>query len=470
MKKEKTVVIFGRPNVGKSTLFNRLAEQDRAIVSDIEGTTRDANEAEIEWRGIKMKLIDTGGILNIAEINLSKRKEKKEKKKETEFSALALIDRKVQREARDWIKKADAILFLVDSKTGLLPQDFELARFLKKTDAENRAILVANKSDSPAERNSAAEFYRLGLGEPAPVSAANGSGTGDLLDLVVKRIAGRRKAAAPKREKKEKPAINVLIVGKPNVGKSSLLNSLLKKEKAIVSPLAHTTREPVDEIVDYGGCAIRFVDTAGISRCASRERRRGKMELEKIGIEKTLKFLNQADVALLVVDLETGLEHQETKIAEEIIGRKKSLIIVGNKWDLIREKDAKKYLELVRYRLPFVAWAPIIFLSALNGTKINNLVELIREVNDARKITIDEKRLEKFLKRIVKIRRPVKGRGVKYPFVKWIKQIGENPPEFEVRIGSGETLDDSYIRFMENRLREEFKFLGAPITVRVKRK
>ena len=435
------VVIFGRANVGKSTLFNCLTEKNQALVSNIAGTTRDSNLNEVSWRGKKFILVDTGGIMELP-------KEISTKEKPDNLEA------KVQRQARQYLTRADLILFLVDAKTGLLPMDKQMALFVKKfLKPMEKIILVANKVDNFRQAGEIAEFNKLALGEPFPVSAATGAGTGDLLDLIVKKIYPVRNFNLHQgRERQDiisngvKPAIvgtknllseeaknllsensiRVCIIGKPNVGKSSLLNSILGYERVIVSPEPHTTREPQDTEIIYKAKPIVLVDTAGISKKGTKTK-----GLEKHVIAKSLKSLEKSSIALLVLDINKGITHQDAKLVEEIVGRKASMIIIANKWDLIAKKDAKKYTNYIYGSFPFATWAPIHFASALTGSKTNKVLDLILEINEERKIKLGDSQLNKFLLKIVKIHRPAKGRGVKKPHIYEFKQIKDNPPKFQ---------------------------------------
>jgi len=451
------VVIFGRTNVGKSTLFNRLLENRQAIVSDVEGTTRDSNLGTAEWRGKKFTLADTGGIMDLA--FLFNKKARAEE-----------IDEKVQKQARHYLGRADVILFVADNKTGIMPDDRAMAKFLKKHFADKEIILVVNKVDSQKDRKNSAEFYRLGWKEFMPVSAASGSGTGDLLDVVVKKIGKTKTAVKKTKAGDEDNAISVAILGQPNVGKSSLLNSLLGEERVIVSPLPHTTREPQDTLIEYKDSLIKIIDTAGISR-RGLQRSTGKKgigaNLEKIGIAKSLHVLKKADIALLVLDISRPATHQDTKIIEEIVAAKKGLVIIANKWDLVPVRDTKKFTDYLRGKFPYIAWAPIQFISASTGEKVGKILDLILLVSQERKTEVSASALNSFMMRLVKIHRPARGRGEKYPRIRKFEQAYANPPEFKVTIGAKEDLHDSYCRFIENRLREKFGFTGTPISIKV---
>ncbi len=441
------IVLFGRTNVGKSTLFNCLTEKRHAITADKEGTTRDSNIGVVEWEGKQFELVDTGGIIDLKYLT--------EKKQKTDD-----IEAKVQQQARDYLTRADLILFLVDTKTGLLPQDRQMASIIKKDEAiKKKTIVIANKADNPKLRLDTAEFNKLGMGEPIPVSAASGSGTGDMLDYLVKKI---KKAKIAPYTPSPKPSINVCIIGKPNVGKSSLLNAVLGYERVIVSDIAHTTREPQDTDIIYKDKLVKLIDTAGISRKGTKTK-----GLEKYGIEKSLKSLKQSDIALLVLDISQVITHQDLKLVEEIVKRKNSFIIIANKWDLVEEKDTKRYTEYIYTKMPFATYAPIQFTSALTKSKVNKILDLILEIKEQREKKIGDKSLDRLLKKLVKIHKPPKAKGTKRPRVYSLKQVYTDPPKFEVRIGAKDTLDNSYLRFIENRLREKYGFLGTPITVYV---
>lgn len=474
------VVIFGRANVGKSTLFNTLIEKKQALVTDIPGTTRDSNLGIVEWQRQKFNLVDTGGILDI-------------KCLASKSSKTNDIETKVQLQARQYLAQADLILFLIDNKSGLLLQDKQLALFLKKTTNQKNILLVANKVDNPNQQFKTAEFFKLGLGHPQAISASSGSGTGDLLDIITNKFslaklnnkteeddeekeeeegAGyddnnddeeEEKNKEEKNEKeKKKDLVKICIIGKPNVGKSSLLNSILGYERVIVSPIPHTTREPQDTEISYQGKLIKLIDTAGISKRGTKTK-----GLEKYGIEKSLGILNKADIALLILDINEEITRQDAKIVAEILDRRKSLIFIANKWDKIEERDSEKYIDYIYTNLPFAQFAPIQFTSALTGEKVQKVLDVILQIAEERKLLLSDSQLDKFLARIVKIHKPAKGKGVKHPRIYELTQISANPPKFELRIGIKDDLHFSYVRFIENRLREKFGFSGTPISIKI---
>jgi GTPase len=480
-----SVVLFGCPNAGKSTLFNALCGKSHALVSDTPGTTRDLNVATIDWQHNSLEIVDTGGILDIGILAQSKRREKKTKNRLT--TDVQKIDKLVQKKAFTALMKADLVVFLVDARAGLLPQDKELANFVKKHVAKEKIILVANKVDSPRLRDGVADFNKLGFGEPNMISATTGSGTGDLLDIIIKKLPPKTEDISHTSDETadtdtQSPIsqypnslisnqINVAIIGKPNVGKSSLINMILGEEKIIVSPIAHTTREPNDTKLDYKGHIINLIDTAGISRSGQKNEKKqsDKNTLEKLSIQKSLETLNRADIAILVIDVKEGLTSQESKLAEEIINSRSSLIILANKWDLIKDKNTKKSTSDIYADLPFATWAPIQFVSALTGLKIDKVLDLVLEISDARKISISDNALSKFLHNTVKKHSPIKSWGVKKPYIHEIKQDRTNPPGFCIRIGAQDNLSEAYVRFIQKQLREKFGFLGTPIQTYVDR-
>ena len=457
-KRLPLVVIFGRTNVGKSTLFNCLIEKRQALVSDISETTRDSNLGEISWCGHEFAIVDTGGMIDLKHLT--------HKTKTTDE-----IGVQVQKQAFKYLNQADLVLFLLDNKSGLMPQDKELALLIKKNVDAKKIILVVNKVDAPKDRFRISEFYRLSLGEPCPVSAVNGSGTGDLLDIIVKKLKFRKTKASTADDdeiitenlKSEiENTIKVCIIGQPNVGKSSLLNSLLGYERVIVSQVPHTTREPQHTKITYQDQPMLLIDTAGISHKGAKT-----YGLEKFGIAKSLSALSKSDIALLVMDISQDITHQDARLVEEIVDNKKGFIFIANKWDRVAERDTKKYSDYIYGKLPFARFAPIQFISAKTGEKVKKIFDLILTIDKQRKLKLSDSQLSHFLSRIVKTHRPVKGKGVRHPRIREFTQIQANPPKFELKIGAKEDLHFSYIRFIENRLRETYGFLGTPISIQI---
>jgi GTP-binding protein len=457
----KTVVIFGRTNAGKSTLFNTLTEKKQALTSNIEGTTRDSNISEVSWRGLDFRLVDTGGIINTRELL-------KKGVKHNEDIELEVLD-----QAKEYLKKADLIIFLVDAKDGLVASDREMAIALKKLfPNQDHIILAANKVESARERSRVSEFFQLNLGEPQAISASTGSGTGDLLDIIYEKLGGVKKSASRKFEEKEEKSIepkeiSICLIGKTNVGKSSLLNKILGYKRVIVSSVPHTTREPQDSTISYKERNIKIVDTAGISKKFKTMKGSG---LEKEGIFKSLRSLDNADIALFMFDINEDLTMQDSKIVEEIINRRKSIIFIANKWDLIEEKDVKKFSNKIHGAMPFCTWAPILFVSAKTGDKVNKVLSLVLEIDKARNIELDKDQLGDFLHFAIKKHKPIRGKGYKRPFIAKIYQTDIAPPRFEIKIGPRDELSYTYLKFLENQLREKFKLTGTPVAVKVRKR
>lgn len=448
-KTQPLVVICGRTNVGKSTLFNCLTEKRQALISKIAGTTRDSNLGLVEWAGADFSLVDTAGLIDARALG-------------DKIISDIDIDSQTQKQAKGYLDRANLILFLVDTKAGLLAEDTSLAAGLRKNKKyHDKTWLVANKVDSFKLAGETAEFNRLGLGQPHIISAANGLGTGDLLDLIIKKI-GKKSKKSKIMEDPAKPAINVCIIGKPNVGKSSLLNAILGYERVIVSPIPHTTREPQDTKIIYQEEKITLVDTAGIAR-----RSRQAEGFEKYGIIKSLTALEKANIALLVIDISEAITHQDAKLIQEIVDRGISLIFIANKWDQVKERDTKKWSAILYDKLPFATWAPVQFISAKTGEKVSKVLDLVVAVANQRRLALSESQCEKFMKAVVKIHKPAKGSGTRAPHLYEFVQYKSDPPAFSLRIGPNDDLHFSYVRFMENRLRERHGFLGTPLRIKV---
>ena len=457
MEKELTVALVGRTNVGKSTLFNRLTGRNQALVSNIENTTRDSNVGPVEWSGTSFSLVDTAGVIDIKYLLSGKSATKKLMKENA-------IDTKTQKQISNFFEKANLIIFLVDGQSGILPADKEIGAFLKSNQLfSKKTLVVVNKIDNFKQRADAAEFNKLGLGEPALISAATGSGTGDLLDSVIKRIKGKKvKAKKIKEDEEKKDKFNVCIFGKPNVGKSSLLNAILGYERVIVSEIPNTTREPQNTEIVYKDKVINLIDTAGISKHGHKVK-----NLTSSSITRSVQTMQRANIVLLVLDVNSEITHQDASLISDIVASGKSFIIIANKWDLISERDTKKFTNYINGKLPFVLWAPILFLSAKSGEKVNKVLDLILTIGEQRSLRLSDSQLDHFLNRIVKIHKPSKGKGVKHPHIYELTQTYTNPPKFLLRIGHADDLHFSYIRFVENRLREKYGFLGTPIHIKI---
>lgn len=422
------VALVGRMNVGKSTLFNKLSGTSRALISPIPGTTRDLNYVRITWRGKIFEVIDMGGL-------------DMERKTDIESNILKMADKA--------IKKADLILLMVDGKNELTPPDREFAKFLKKS--KKQTLLVINKIDNPhLRRQVSPDFYKLGLGDPLIISALNGVGTGDLLDEVVKKIKVKHG------ENELMPDLRLSIIGKTNVGKSSILNAIIGEERVIVTPIPHTTREPQDILIYYKGKNFLLVDTAGL-------RKRGKMadRLEEASAAKTLEVIKDSDVSLFITDVSQPLSVQDQKIADLALQNHNGVIIVANKWDLIENKTEntfQKFIEYYQNYFPFLWWAPIVFVSAKEKQRMHKLLEIALDAQKERQRIVDQADLDKFIKNLTK----------KTKFrINQLSQINTNPPKFLFKVNYKQALPQSYLKFIEKRLRQEFGFNGTPIIIKL---
>jgi len=437
------VAIVGRVNVGKSTLFNRLISDQKAITSHIAGTTRDRNYAICSWKDMDFSLIDTGGL---------------------ERQSGDDIDEQIIQQAQIAIKEADLLLFVVDTKAGIMLTDLELAREFKKK--KQPIILVANKTDNNKIRQYTVDFYKLNLAKPWPISAINGVGTGDLLDEVVAQLKKLKKKKRAKVVSLDEKVIRVAVVGKPNVGKSSIINAILGEQRVIVSATAHTTRDSQDIAFTFEGQKIIFVDTAGI-------RRRSKKSadaFEKQSVDQSIKTIIKTDIAILMTDVNTKLSWQDKHLLEKANEAGVGLIIVANKWDLIPEKTidtVKKFEMYYKSFFPFIKWAPIIFASATKKIRIKKILDSVVSIYAEKNKIIAENTLDKFLKNIVKKHKPSRGKGTKHPYIYSLKQLRSNPPVFAIKIDFKADLHRSYLRFIENNLRYQFGFAGTPIYIRV---
>jgi len=453
MAKSDSVVIIGRINVGKSTLFNRLTEEQKAIVSNIPGTTRDRNFGQVIWRGKVFNLIDSGGV-NIDNLKNSIGQLIKTKK----TKRIDSIEQGIIKQTKQAIKDAKLILFLVDSKDGLLPEDKELAGVIKKLNQP--VILACNKIDSEKYLDKVNEFYKLGLGTPHPVSASSGLGTGDLLDEVVKLLKMRGKKA--KAEDKI-AAVKVAIIGKPNVGKSTLINALSHQQRSIVSPIAQTTREPQDIKIKYKNNHIILIDTAGLKKMSKMKAK----SIEKIASFKTVSTIKKADIVLFVLDVTSRFNKQDKFLAGLTLESKSSIIVVMNKWDLITEQDQKKYFQYFNATFPFLTWAPKILTSAETGLNVRKIYDLILEADKARRIEINDNALDKFIIKLIKRYKPPTSRGKVRSYIHTLKQTKTNPPEFTLVVAKGVSIKDNYIKFLEKQIREKFDYFACPITIKI---
>ena len=427
------VAIVGRPNVGKSTLFNRIAGAPIAIVEDLPGTTRDRLYADVTWSGREFTLVDTGGLELVPTDDISLR---------------------VQEQARLSIREADLVLFLVDAKAGLTTVDLDIAEVLRES--AKPLIVVAAKADNEQRRLEAAQFYELGLGDVVAVSALHGTGIGDLLDLVLECLPG----AVPESEE-ELDAVKVAIIGRPNVGKSSLVNAMVGEQRVIVSEIPGTTRDAVDTLLEREGQRVVLIDTAGI-------RRRGRIGVgvEKYGVLRALRAIDRSDVCLLMLDATEGATAQDAHLAGYIVEAWKGIVIVVNKWDLLKGTGAnvKEYAERVRSELKFASYAPILFISARTGLRIGEIVPTVLRVQKERGKRVATSVLNDVVHRAVEAHSPPsrKGRQLR---VYYASQVDVEPPTVVFFVNDASLVHFTYERFMENRLRDAFGFEGTPIKV-----
>ena len=449
------VVLVGRINVGKSTLFNRLIERRAALVSSIPGTTRDRKENVCEWRGLPFILVDTGGV------EAPSHKPKKPKSPTKPPQEIADLSQLITAQTERAIKEASLVLLVTNAHDGALPQDKRWAEVLR---GKKTTIIVVNKVDNSARATAVSEFYKLGLGEPQPVSATNGRGTGDLLDLIVTILKKQDHTSKIKTSKDAERPITLAILGQPNSGKSTLLNALLQEERVIVSPIPHTTREPQDIPFTFDEQELLLIDTAGI-------RRKSHVDagVERQGVSASLNTVGRADVVILVIDALRGPTIQDQKLARYIVDHGKGLILAINKWDLIADKTAQTMKIVTRHLrdlLPGLDWVPIIFISAKKNQRLKEMLELALGAKTSGQMSMSEEDLMNFLKIVVKKHRPTKAGGVRHPKILSLKQVHAEPPRFEVT-ALGE-LHPSYLKFLENRLREHFGFTGTPIAITLK--
>lgn len=430
------VALVGRPNVGKSTLFNRIVGRRDAIVDDMPGVTRDRNYAEAEWAGKRFSLVDTGGYVPASE---------------------DIFETAIREQAQIAIDEADVVLFVVDAQTGLLPTDAELANILRKT--EKKVVLVVNKIDGEKKEAELAEFYQLGLGEPYSVSALGGRKIGDLLDVVTQDFDTNA-------EEKIDPRLKLAIIGKPNVGKSSFVNGLLQEDRHIVTDIPGTTRDPIDAILKYYGEEILLVDTAGLRR-----KSKIKESVEFYSTIRTLKSIERCDVAVVLLDATQGLEHQDLRIIETATQRNRAVVIAVNKWDLIEKDDktARLFEKLLKEKLRIFDFIPIMFVSALTKQRVYKVIELAKAVDAEQNKRIATSELNNKIGEDIKTF-PPRSRSGKEIKIKYITQVKAKPPVFAFFCNEPKMIDDNYRRYLENKLRQHFAFTGVPLVLSFKQK
>jgi GTPase len=445
------VAIVGRPNVGKSTLFNRLIGERLAIISDVSGTTRDRVYGTSEWNGRTFTVVDTGGL---------------------ELDPGSDIEERVQDQARVAVEEADLILFVVDAHVGLAPLDYDVADRLRRADAP--VILVVNKGDNPRREAEAVEFTALGIDPSITISAQHGRNTGDLADLIVDHLPppSERETAAPAGERGDLTEEEldelaetdlgpprVAIVGRPNTGKSTFVNRVLGEERMIVSNVPGTTRDPIDTPVQVDGQPLVLVDTAGI-------RRRGSIEggIERYSVLRSMKAIDSADVAIVMTDATEGYTAQDAHVVGYVLDAGKGIVLVLNKWDAV-EKDehtADAWLKRLRRDAPYLAWADIVFASALSGQRVERILREALRVAEERYRRVPTGELNRLVMDAVRAHPPshVKNRLAK---ILYATQVGVAPPTFVVFVNDPELVHFSYRRYLENRIRDKYGFLGTPI-------
>ena len=430
------VAIVGRPNVGKSTLFNQIGKRRVSIVDDMPGVTRDRIYMDAEWLNHTFTMIDTGGI---------------------EFEDDDHILKSMRQQALVAMEEADVIVFVVDGRAGLTTADEEVGRMLRNT--KKPVILAVNKIDSPQLEAGVYEFYSLGLGEPLGIAASNSLGLGDLLDAVV--------AAFPENdgEDKEEDEISIAVIGRPNVGKSSIVNALIGENRVIVSNVPGTTRDAIDTHFVSDNIKFMLIDTAGM-------RRKGKIDeaIERYSVMRSLRAVDRADVVLMVINAEEGITEQDKKIAGYAHESGKGVIIVVNKWDVFPDKDDKstlRFTEDLRDEIGFLQYAPVLYTSALTGQRIHRITELVKYVADQQSKRIQTSVLNELIRDAVSVNPPPSHRG-KQLKIFFMTQADIQPPKFIIFVNDPELMHFSYLRFLENRLRESFGFEGTPLKLIVR--
>lgn len=425
------VAIVGRPNVGKSTLFNRLTESRKAIVDETSGVTRDRQYGHSDWNGKRFSIIDTGGYV---------------------VGGDDAFETEIRKQVQLAIEEADVILFLVDTREGLTPMDEDVAEMLRR--CKKKVLLVANKVDTPNLTNDINEFYQLGLGDPYPIAGISGSGTGDLLDAVV--------ADFDSGEEEGSDLPRITVVGRPNVGKSSFINTITGQERNIVTPIAGTTRDSIYTHYNMFGFDFNFVDTAGL-----RKKQKVSEDLEFYSVMRSIRAIENSDVCILMLDASQGIEQQDLNIFSLIQRNNKGVVIVVNKWDLI-EKDTnthKEFEAMIRERISPFEDVPIIFTSVINKQRIFKVLESAKQVYEARTRRISTSELNDTILPIVKEQNPppsVKGKWIK---IKYVTQLPTAYPQFVFFCNLPQYIRDPYRRFVENRMRELWDFHGVPISI-----
>ncbi|WP_297862960.1 ribosome biogenesis GTPase Der [uncultured Acidaminococcus sp.] len=433
------VAIVGRPNVGKSTLFNIFADSRISIVEDTPGVTRDRLYADAEWLDRKFTMVDTGGI---------------------EMQNTDSIAVSIRQQAEVAIREADVILFVCDARTGITNDDLEVAKMLRQS--RKPVVLAVNKADTPKQEAEAYEFYNLGIGEPYLISASNRLNLGDLLDAVVEKFPPEGDD-----EEDNEDVIKVAIIGRPNVGKSSIFNDIIGQTRSIVSDVAGTTRDAIDVPVEKDGQTYLFIDTAGM-------RRKGKIDepIEKYSIIRTLRAVDRSDVVLLVLNAVEGITDQDKKIAGYAHEAGKGIVIVVNKWDLYPDKtvmSTEEFTKNIRHELIFMPYANVVYVSALTQQRISRLPEMIKDAAEANAMRISTSVLNQVVTDAVAMNQPPMEKGKRLKIL-YTTQVKVKPPTFVIFCNEPEIMHFSYQRYLENQLREAFGFKGTPINIIVRGK
>ncbi len=443
------VALVGRPNVGKSTLFNRLIGERRAIVDETPGTTRDRLFGEAEWNGRAFHVVDTGGIdpTHGGKTPLS-------------IGSAEFIE-EIKKQAKIAIAEADVILFITDGEAGMTAPDLEVANILRRSQKKMEdgsffppIFVVVNKCESKERRDAATQFYELGLGDPIPISALHGTGTGDLLDALVESFPAEIK-------EEEDESVKIAIVGKPNAGKSSLLNRLVGEERVIVSPLPGTTRDAIDTKIEVNGLPVTLIDTAGI-------RKRGKIEpgVEQYSVLRALKAIERADVALLVIDATTGITAQDAHIAGFILEQWKSCVVIVNKWDAVK-KDThtmEEYTRKIRYELNFMDYVPLLFISAKTGQRVDQVLPMALRVQEERLARLSTSKINEIIHK-AQDAHPHPAHAGRQLKIYYGTQVRSDPPTFLIYVNDPKLMHFTYLRYLENQIRAEHGFLGTPIRI-----
>lgn len=432
------VAVVGRPNVGKSTFFNRVLGRRLAIVEDRPGVTRDRNFARADWNGRQFYVVDTGGMVEDSD---------------------EAMDRLIRQQVVVAIEEADVVVQMVDGRSGPHPLDYRIAEHLRR--ADRPIVLLVNKVDNLGSPNSLEhhEFWDLGVGEPLPVSSLSGKGSGDVLDAIVERLPEGG-------DDQEEDSLRVAVIGKPNVGKSSLVNRLLGAERLVVSETAGTTRDSIDTPMQYNGRELIFVDTAGLRRQA-----RVHENVEYYSAIRTERAIERADVCLLLIDATEPLHHQDLRIAQKAWDAGCGLVLVVNKWDLVEKETmtAPNFEKSVRQKAPFLEWVPIVFISALSGQRAQKTLDLVLQVQDARTRRVPTHEVNEVVRELAARSRPPhqQGRPVK---VLYGTQVSVAPPTFVLWANYPEAIPENYLRYLQNGFRKAWEFTGAPLRIILRRR